>query len=52
MKKYYLILVIAAALLLEVMGAVQYFTATYGIQNELLDKANRDMEQNLRVAKE
>ena len=50
MKKYYLILVIAAALLLEVMGAVQYFTATYGIQNELLDKANRDMEQSLRVA--
>ena len=50
MKKYYLILVIAAALLLEVMGAVQYLTATYGIQNELLDKANRDMEQSLRVA--
>ena len=50
MKKYYLILVIAAALLLEVMGAVQYFTATYGIQNELLNKANRDMEQSLRVA--
>ena len=49
MKKYYLILVIAAALLLEVMGAVQYFTATYGIQNELLNKANRDMEQSLRV---
>ena len=50
MKKYYLILVIAAALLLEVMGAVQYFTATYGIQNELLNKANRDMEQSQRVA--
>ena len=50
MKKYYLIWVIAAALLLEVMGAVQYFTATYGIQNELLNKANRDMEQSLRVA--
>ena len=49
MKKYYLILIIAAALLLETMGAVQYFTATYGIRNELLDKANRDMEQSLRV---
>lgn len=50
MKKYYFILIIAAALLLEVMGAVQYFTATYGIRDELLDKANRDMEQSLRVA--
>jgi hypothetical protein len=50
MKKYYLILIVAAALLLETMGAVQYFTATYGIRNELLDKANRDMEQSLRVA--
>ena len=49
MKKYYLILIVAAALLLETMGAVQYFTATYGIRNELLDKANRDMEQSLRV---
>lgn len=49
MKKYYLILIIAAALLLETMGAVQYFTATYGIRKELLDKANRDMEQSLRV---
>ena len=28
MKKYYLILIVAAALLLETMGAVQYFTAT------------------------
>ena len=50
MNKYYLILIIAAALLLEAMGAAQYYTATYGIRNELLDKANRDMEQSLRVA--
>ena len=28
MKKYYLIMIIAAALLLEAMGAAQYFTAT------------------------
>ena len=49
MKKYYLILVIVAALLLEAMGAAQYYTATYGIQNELMNKANRDMEQSLRV---
>ena len=49
MKKYYLILVIVAALLLEAMGAAQYFMATYGIQNELMNKANRDMEQSLRV---
>lgn len=50
MKKYSLMLIIAAALLLEAMGAVQYYTATYGTEAELLDKAKRDMDQSLRVA--
>ena len=43
-------LIIAAALLLEAMGAAQYFMATYGTETELLEKANRDMDQSLRVA--
>ena len=50
MKKYSLMLIIAAALLLEAMGAAQYYTATYGTEAELLDKAKRDMDQSLRVA--
>lgn len=50
MKKYSLMLVIAAAILLEVMGGAQYFLATYGTEAELLDKASRDMDQSLRVA--
>ena len=43
-------LVIVAALLLEVMGGAQYFLATYGTEAELLEKASRDMDQSLRVA--
>ena len=50
MKKYSLMLVIVAAILLEVMGGAQYFLATYGTEAELLDKASRDMDQSLRVA--
>lgn len=50
MKKYSLIMIIAAAVILEVMGAAQYIMATYGTETELLDKANRDMAQSQRVA--
>ena len=50
MRKYSLMLVIVAALLLEVMGGAQYFLATYGTEAELLEKASRDMDQSLRVA--
>ena len=50
MKKYSLMLVIAAAILLELMGGAQYFLATYGTEAKLLDKASRDMDQSLRVA--
>jgi large-conductance mechanosensitive channel len=45
-----LIFIVAAALLLEAMGAAQYFLATYGTEAELLDKAARDMEESQRVA--
>ncbi len=50
MKKYSLMLVIVAAILLEVMGGAQYFLATYGTEAELLDKASRDLDQSQRVA--
>lgn len=43
-------LVIVAAILLEVMGGAQYFLATYGTEAELLDKASRDLAQSQRVA--
>ena len=50
MRKFSLILIVAAALLLEAMGAAQYFLATYGTEAELLEKAGRDMEESQRVA--
>lgn len=50
MRKFSLILIVAAALLLEAMGAAQYFLATYGTEQELLEKAERDMEESQRVA--
>lgn len=50
MKKYSLIMIIAAAILLEVMGAAQYVMATYGTESELMSKANRDMEKSQSVA--
>ena len=46
MRKFSLILIVAAALLLEAMGAAQYFLATYGTEAELLEKAERDMEES------
>lgn len=50
MRKYSLIFIVAAALLLEAMGAAQYFLATYGAEAELLGKAERDMKESQRVA--
>ena len=50
MKKYILAIVIAAAVMLEMVVAVQYFLAQHGIKQELLEKAARDMEQSQRVA--
>ena len=50
MKKYILAIVIVAAVMLEMVVAVQYFLAQHGIKQELLEKAARDMEQSQRVA--
>lgn len=50
MRKYSLVFIVAAALLLEAMGAAQYFLATYGAEAELLGKAERDMKESQRVA--
>lgn len=50
MKKYSLTLIIAAAIVLELMGAAQYFMAKRGVEQELLAKAERDIGENQRVA--
>lgn len=50
MKKYSLILIIVAAVFLELMGAAQYFLAVYGTEADLLEKADRDMKESQRVA--
>ena len=50
MKKYSLILIIAAAVIIEVMGAAQYIMARRGIRQELLAKAERDVKESQRVA--
>lgn len=50
MRKYILAIVIVAAVMLEMVVAVQYFLAQRGIKQELLEKAARDMEQSQRVA--
>ena len=50
MKKYILAIVIVAAVMLEMVVAVQYFLAQRGIKQELLEKAARDMEQSQRMA--
>lgn len=50
MKKYSLTLIIAAAIVLELMGAAQYFMAKRGVEQELLAKAERDIRDNQRVA--
>ena len=44
MRKYSLILIVVSAILLEIMGAAQYFMATYGTEEQLLSKASHDLE--------
>ena len=48
--KYSLGLVIAAAVIIEVIGAAQYFMAQHGAKQEVLAKAQRDMQESQRVA--
>jgi hypothetical protein len=51
MKKYTISLIIAAILVMELTGTVQYFLARHGAQQEMLSQARRDIEENQRVAK-
>jgi len=46
MKKYNLALIITAAVILELTATIQYFMARRGVTTEIIQKANRDMEQN------
>ena len=50
MKKYVILLVTAVAVMLGLMGAVQYFMAKENTERELLVKAARDLEESKRVA--
>lgn len=50
MRKYSLILIVVSAILLEIMGAAQYFMATYETEEQLLSKASHDLEESQRVA--
>ena len=50
MKKYPLMLIIAATVALVVIGVAQYFIVRQGIEKEVLAKAERDMMESKRVA--
>lgn len=49
MKKYTIALILAALVIIEVLGAAQYFMARNSLRHELLVKAERDMRENQRV---
>ena len=49
-KKYMMMLIGIAAAILVILGTVQYLMARYGAENELLTKAQRDMENSQRTA--
>ena len=49
-KKYTILLMVAAAVIIELIGAVQYFMAEAGVERELLAKAERDMKESQRIA--
>ncbi len=50
MKKYTLMLIIMCAVMLTVMGGAQYILTRKDAEKNLMQKAQRDMEQSLRVA--
>lgn len=50
MKKYSILLIVVAAVIIEVIGGIQYFMARNGVEKELLVKAERDMAESQRVA--
>jgi hypothetical protein len=49
-KRYSLTFIIAAAIIIEVTGAVQYFVVLHDTKQEMLAKARRDMQESQRVA--
>lgn len=49
MKKYTIALILAALVIIEVLGTAQYFMARNSLRHELLVKAERDMRENQRV---
>ena len=50
-RRYSLALIITAAIIIEVLGGVQYFMARNGARQEMIAKAQRDMQESQRVAK-
>lgn len=50
-KNYPLILIIAAAVIIELIGAVQFFVVRNSTTQEMLAKAQRDLQESQRVAK-
>ena len=50
MRKYTITLILAAFVIIEVLGAVQYFMARNGVRQEMLLKAEHDMAESQRVA--
>ena len=50
MKKYSFALILAAVIIIEMLGAAQYFMTRNSLRQELLAKAERDMVENQRVA--
>lgn len=49
-KKYSLALIITAAIIIELIRAVQYYMARHGVKTEVVAKAQRDMQESQRVA--
>lgn len=50
MRKYILLLIFAALIIIEVLGAAQYFMVRSSFRHEMLAKAERDMVESKRVA--
>jgi len=49
--KLSIIVIVIAAVLLELTTAVQYFTTRQGISEQLTEKAQRDLNESVRIAK-
>ena len=49
-NRYSITLIVAAAIIIEVLGAAQYFMTRNGAKQEMLEKAQRDMQESQRVA--